>query len=122
MRNTPESVANLNSNPLLINSIGEEIGIYIELQQALEHEQNMIADYFAKYGYTYNRLGYLSDFIHTRKIYNYVEADINDIDIPVSEEIKKILIGMFAKGVRFWHNKQLNVEFTYNNYEIEWEQ
>lgn len=122
MRNTPESVANLNSNPLLINSIGGEIGIYIELQQALEHEQNMIADYFAKYGYTYNRLGYLSDFIHTRKMYNYVEADINDIDIPVSEEIKKILIGMFAKGVRFWHNKQVNVEFTYNNYELEWEQ
>lgn len=122
MRNTPESVANLNSNPLLINSVGKEIGIYIELQQALEHEQKMILDYFSKYGYTYNRFGFISDFIHTRKQYNYIEADINDIDIPVSEDVKKLLIGMFSKGIRFWHNKQLPIQYTYNNYELKWEQ
>ena len=122
MRNTPESVANLNSNPLLINSVGKEIGIYIELQQALEHEQNMILDYFSKYGYTYNRFGFITDFIHTRKQYNYIEADINDIEIPVSEDVKKLLIGMFSKGIRFWHNKQLPIQYTYNNYELKWEQ
>lgn len=123
MRNTPESVANLNSNPLLINSIGKEIGIYIELQQALEHEQYMIADYFGKYGYSYNRFGHLQDFVHTRRIYNYVEADINDIDIPVSEATKQALIDMFSKGIRFWHYKNLNIEYTYtNNYETKWEQ
>ena len=122
MRNTPDSVANLNSNPLLISSIGQEIGIYIELQQALEHEQNMIVDYFAKYGYSYNRFGNIADFIHKRKIYTYIEADINDIDIPVSEDVKRILIEMFSKGLRFWHNTQLEIKYTYNNYELEWEQ
>lgn len=122
MRNSPNSVANLNSDPLLMISVGGgDFGIYIELQEALEHEQEMIVDYFLKFGYAYNRLGYLRNFVHTRRDFNYIEADINDIDLPVSEEIKRRLTSLFSNGLRLWHNTQNIIYNLRNNYELEWD-
>lgn len=122
MRNTPQNVSNINSDPLLIDSITKELGIYIEIQEPLEHEQKMIKDYFKQFGYTYNRLGLLNNFIKTRKYFNYIEADINDIDIDVSEDVKRILKNLFSNGIRFWHDKNIPINYDYNNYELEWEQ
>lgn len=121
MRNAPETVSNLNSNPLLLSSIGQELGIFIELQMPLIHEQSAIVDYFDKYGYAYNRLGIVNNFIKTRKLFNYIEADINDIHIKASEDVKTMLKNMFLKGIRFWHNKNSEIEYNLNNYELEWE-
>lgn len=123
MRNNPNSVANLNSDPLLMISVGGgDFGIYIELQEALEHEQEMIVDYFLKFGYAYNRLGLLEDFVHTRIYYNYIEADINDIDLPISVEAKRRLTSLFSNGLRLWHDKNyIDYHILGNNYETEWD-
>ena len=118
MANKPETMSNINSNAMLVTAVQKEISIFIEVLEMLPFEKQTMIDYFKQFGYTYNRLGAISDVLRTRKYYNYVQANIFEIDEKLGNNVKEKIKQMFANGIRFWHYDNFaGVDFTLNNYE-----
>lgn len=121
MANSPATTSNINSDALLIQQVSG-LGIFLEILQPLPFEQELIIDNFKLFGYTYNRIGIIDDFIKTRRYYNYIEAIIYEINAKMSEQAKDRLKEIFVKGVRFWHADKLDLDnlqinFNLNNIE-----
>lgn len=117
MRQSPDKVSAINSNAILINAL-DEFGFYIELQEMIPFEKEQTKDQFKRFGYTYNVIDDVRNFFKTRQYYNYIQADVFDLNIPVSEDVKLIIKAMFAKGVRIWHGDTFTgINFNQINYE-----
>lgn len=117
MRQSPASLSAVNSNAMLLTAI-DEFGLFIELQEMIPFEREQVVDSLKRYGYTYNIIADIRDYFVTRKIYNYIQADVFDLNIPVSEDIKEVIKTMFAKGVRIWHGDTFTgINFNQVNYE-----
>lgn len=122
MRNAPETTSNINSNPILIYMVSR-LNIFIEKLELLPFEKSVIVDNLKMFGYNYNKIGYLNNFIKTRKYYNYIQGIIYDIDAQIAEQVKDKIKEIFKNGVRFWHADawkditQLQIDFNVNNIE-----
>ena len=115
MRSAPNTLVNANGNAILLNAI-QELGCYLEIYEAIPYEQDMVNDYIRYYGYTVNIIDDLDKYFNSRKIYNYVKTNINNIDGPISNNVKDIFKEMFNRGVRIWHID--DVDFNKSNYEV----
>ena len=117
MRQSPASLSAVNSNAMLLTAI-DEFGLFIELQEMIPFEREQVVDSFKRYGYTFNVIKDIREYFKTRKIYNYIQANVFDLNIPVSEDIKAVIKEMFAKGVRIWHGDTFTgINFNQINYE-----
>lgn len=118
MRNSPQELQSLNSNAVLISSV-DEFGIYIEMQEAIPFEQQQIVDYLKIFGYNYRNIANINNFVKTRKYYNYIQANIFDVDGKIAEQIKDLIKQSISKGIRFWHKDNFTgvIDFTLNNIE-----
>lgn len=117
MAQAPDKLSTVNSNALFIRLI-DDLGIYIELQEMIPFERDQVKDQLKRFGYTYNVIADIRDYFKTRKFYNYIQADVFDLNIPVSEDVKEIIKSMFAKGVRIWHGDTFTgINFNQINYE-----
>ena len=122
MRNAPETTSNINSNPIMIYMVSR-LNIFIEKLELLPFEKAVIVDNLKMFGYNYNKIGYLNNFIKTRKYYNYIQGIIYDIDAQIAEQVKDKIKEIFKNGVRFWHADaweditQLQIDFNVNNIE-----
>ena len=115
MRSAPNTLVNANGNAILLNAI-QELGCYLEIYEAIPYEQDMVNDYIRYYGYTVNIIDDLNKYFNSRKIYNYVKTNINNIDGPISNNVKDIFKEMFNRGVRIWHID--DIDFNKSNYEV----
>ena len=115
MRSAPNTLVNANGNAILLNAI-QELGCYLEIYEAIPYEQDMVNDYIRYYGYTVNIIDDLQKYFNSRKIYNYVKTNVNNIDGPISNNVKDIFKEMFNRGVRIWHID--DVDFNKSNYEV----
>lgn len=116
MKNAPDLLKNANGNSIFNYSI-TNIGLYVEEYSAIENELEIENDEMILYGFNYNKIGNINDFINIRKYYNFIQAidfeiiKDNKISKNVEEEIKRI----FNKGARFWNLINNNTTFNYNN-------
>lgn len=124
MREAPDTLSTINSNALLIESMGDVdnnesgFGIFIELQEAIAFEQRQIEDQLQRSGYNYNIIDDVRNYFKTRKYYNYVQANVFELNINVGEDIKQAIKNMFANGVRIWHGDTFTgIDFAQINYE-----
>ena len=115
MRSAPNTLVNANGNAILLNAI-QELGCYLEIYEAIPYEQDMVNDYIRYYGYTVNIIDDLNKYFNSRKIYNYVKTNVNNIDGPISNNVKDIFKEMFNRGVRIWHID--DIDFNKSNYEV----
>ena len=115
MRSAPNTLVNANGNAILLNAI-QELGCYLEIYEAIPYEQDMVNDYIRYYGYTVNIIDDLDKYFNSRKIYNYIKTNVNNIDGPISNNVKDIFKEMFNRGVRIWHID--DVDFNKSNYEV----
>ena len=67
------------------------------------------------FGYKYNRMGLLSDFVNIRSKFNYIEADLINVNIPMQNEEKRRLMQRFKDGIRFWNIDLM--DYSMQNYE-----
>lgn len=117
MANAPKNTSSINSNAMLI-TYENDIKFYIEKLEMLPFEKQTMIDYFKQFGYTYNRLSNIADVMRTRKYYNYVQANIFEIEDKIGNNVKEKIKQMFANGIRFWHYDNFDgIDFTKNNYE-----
>lgn len=118
MAQSPEQLSVVNSNIALVNAVSG-LSIFIELQQPLPFEQQILIDKLKLMGYTFGRLGSLSDYINTRKYYNYIESIVYEISGNFAESVKDKLKSIFNKGVRMWHSDNWTGLIDYNLNNIE---
>lgn len=115
MRSAPNTLVNANGNAILLNAI-QELGCYLEIYEAIPYEQDMVNDYIRYYGYTVNIIDDLHKYFNSRKVYNYIKTNVNNIDGPISNNVKDIFKEMFNRGVRIWHID--DIDFNKSNYEV----
>ncbi len=115
MKNSPASLKNANGN-VIFNMYINDLGIYIEEYEALEHEINVIDDFMYKNGFIVNKLGNIRDYDNIRKYFNYVQAEIETINgVSLSNNAREDLRQRFRNGVRFWNSD--NIQYNLENYE-----
>ena len=103
MINTPNSIKT-SGNDTLFNLINSEQKIDIVKYQPKGKTMRRISMYFERYGYKYNEYGKLSNYINSRRFYNFVKTNSCNIataKVPLIhlEEIKEI----FNRGTTIWH-------------------
>ena len=107
MKQAPNLLKNAMGN-VYFNSNIDELGIYVEVYESLEHEEQSFDDYIYLNGFSYGERGNIFDFIFTRRIFNYIECDIIESTLPlISNDEKERLIQKLSSGVRFIHNENL---------------
>lgn len=121
MQNQPDMLKNLDGNPMLQLAINNG-KTYIEISQALESDLIKANDYMFMNGFAYNQVDNPKSYLHTRKYFNYIKAQLGDIwGVPLSNETKNDIKQRFANGLRFWDYSTYNTsEGKYNleNYEL----
>ena len=67
-----------------------------------------------EFGFTYNQTDYLTNVDNIRKYYNYVEAEIETINVPINN-VEKERLKQRMRSIRMWNSD--NIDYTYENYE-----
>lgn len=115
MRASPNQVKNANGSVYFATKI-QPFKLAVELYQCLESDRIAFNDYCYMFGYNYGFMGLISDFINIRKYFNYIEADLVNVPMNMSNIEKVRLVEKFNRGIRFWNSD--NVDFSKENYEI----
>lgn len=129
MRNAPDLLKNGSGSPFLYLGVNS-CKIYCTIYRPLESDLKAYHDKLYKYGYNYNRLGNVKDFVNKRKVFSYVEAEIENVDTDygISEVIHDETKRIFRRGIRFWNKDYDDFNYRYdktslkNNYEVIYEQ
>lgn len=114
MRNAPMQVKNANGNIYFASDI-QPFKLAIEEYDITEYDKEAFNDYCHMFGFAYGKMGKLSDFVNIRANFNYIEADLINIPIRISNVEKERLKAKFNRGIRFWNNDL--VDFSAENYE-----
>lgn len=120
IRNSPSSLKNAQSsvifNSIINSGLNNEMNThyYIQIWRAYENDIERFNDIIVEYGFSYERIGHVSDFDNIRKYFNYIAAEIETIDAPISIQEKNDIRDRF-KGIRFWNVD--TVDYTLENYE-----
>lgn len=85
---------------------GEDAGLFIEFDQALDIELKKQDDYNALYGYPVNLLDKITNIQHNRLYYDFIQADLTHINASMPTIIFNKFKEIFNKGIRLWHVQQ----------------
>lgn len=121
MRQSPASLSALNSNIVLIQGV-DEFGLYIEFQEMLPEQQNVVIDYLKRYGYSVNKIGDIMSYISTsnrnlkRDKYVYIKGELGALyGLPISTQERLNLKDRFSAGIRFWNADK--IDYSEPNFE-----
>lgn len=115
MKNAPDQLKNANGN-VIFNMFATDLGLYVEKYSALDGDLKTANDFMNLYGFTFNSIANIKDYVHIRKYHNYVKAQLQGITGNISNTARDDLRQRFANGIRFWN--QDNISYQYENYEL----
>lgn len=130
MRNAPDLLKNGSGSPFLYLGVNS-CKIYCTIYRPIESDLKAYHEKLYKFGYNYNRLGNVKDFVNKRKVFSYVKADVENVDTDygISEYIHDETKRIFKRGIRFWNKNNDDFNYRYgnttklkNNYEVIYEQ
>ena len=115
MQNAPANIEQAKGN-IIFETAYSPVGVIVEEHDILDAEKQQINDYMCLYGYSFNRVGNIKDYDNIRKFYNYIRADIEQIDgLPISNAVHDKFIQIFRNGVRMWNTDTF--DYSKENYE-----
>lgn len=122
MKSAPSQIQKASTSALM-NIMVDRPGIYVEEYQILPNEQQMVNDEMFKNGFAYNRIDQIDKYTNTRYYFNYIQAEVEDIQgVEMSNTAKQDLITRFANGIRMWNRKapdhKYYLQYELENYEI----
>ncbi len=115
MKNAPSQLKNANGN-VIFNIFSTDLGLYVERYEALDGDLKTANDFMNLYGFTFNSVANVKDYVHIRKYHNYVKAQLQGITGNISNTARDDLRQRFAQGVRFWNQDEIS--YQYENYEL----
>ena len=113
LRNAPNTVKNANGS-VVFNNLINPYKPHIEEYEILNQDKKIINDYLIKYGYTLNINDYIGNYDNIRNNFNYIEADVEVISAPISNNEKERLKNKL-RSIRFWNSD--NIQYETENYE-----
>ena len=116
LSSAPSSIKNSNGNALFNQSV-DEFGLYYEIDEAIPSDIKIFDDMCYERGFAYGHQGEIGNFDNIRKYFNYIEADANNINAPISNEERRRLSDKL-KAIRFWNidSPQFNDKENYERY------
>ena len=115
MKNAPSQLKNANGN-VIFNMFATDLGLYVEEYIALEGDLKTANDFMNLYGFSFDSVANVKDYVHIRKYHNYIKAQLQGIVGNISNTARDDLRQRFANGIRFWN--QDNISYQYENYEL----
>lgn len=117
--NSPDQIACSKLNVLQALNISNLLPIF-KYYRATRYDMERINLYTHKYGYLCNIIDNPLLHLNTRKIFNYIEADIDSVysDNKISNPVKNMLKNIFKNGVRVWANLNVYGNYRMQNYEV----
>lgn len=112
---------NANGN-VFLNVAYTTPGKYFEEYDIMQADKTKINDYMFMYGFKCGLIDSIANHIHTRKYFNYIKAEIEDIQgVSVSNMIRENFKQRFSNGIRFWNYATFatnGVQYEKENYEL----
>lgn len=115
MRNAPSQMKNANGS-VIFNRFATDLGLYAEKYSALDGDLKTANDFMNLYGFSFDSIANVKDYVHIRKYHNYVKAQLQGITGNISNTARDDLRQRFAKGIRFWNQDEIS--YQYENYEL----
>lgn len=115
MRSAPDQMKNANGN-VLFNMFATDLGLYVEKYSALDGDLKTANDFMNLYGFSFDSIANVKDYVHIRKYHNYVKAQLQGITGNISNTARDDLRQRFASGIRFWNQDEIS--YQYENYEL----
>lgn len=115
MRSAPDQMKNANGN-VLFNMFATDLGLYVEKYSALDGDLKTANDFINLYGFSFDSIANVKDYVHIRKYHNYVKAQLQGITGNISNTARDDLRQRFASGIRFWNQDEIT--YQYENYEL----
>ena len=113
VKNSPSSLKNANGNACF-NLQVEDFGIYVELRTCLTDELKIANSFLNNEGFSVNLIDYIYNYDNIRTRFNYIEAEVEVINAPLSN-IEKERLKDKLRAVRFWNSDEINYDLE--NYE-----
>lgn len=122
MQAAPERLT-AGSGDILTNTAISDLNIFAEVYTCTNFAIDQITDFTKKFGYAFNRLGNVSDYIGIRKLWNFIQADVETVnstndDNPIGVEMHDQIKTIFARGITFWANPAGISDYSGQNYEV----
>lgn len=113
LKSSPSSINAMKGN-IIFNAMISELGIVISYYEVSEIDKKIIYDNLFKFGYQLNINGKISDYDNIRTNFNYIEAEVEAITAPISNE-EKTRLRERLRAIRFWNSDTINYDME--NYE-----
>lgn len=122
MRSAPDSLSG--GNPFMPLCL-DNLRYTVEIWDIFDSDKQIANDYMCQFGYSYGAVGNIKDFDHSRKYYNYIRAEVQEVSstaYALSMAVHDRFQQAFAEGVRFWHwdgtSDGITYDYDLENYEI----
>ena len=122
MRAAPDSLTG--GNPFFTLLL-ENYKYTVEVWELFDSEKERVNDFMCQFGFAYGRVGNIKDFDHSRKYYNYIRAEVQEVSstaYALSMAVHDRFQQAFAEGVRLWHwdgtSDGITYDYDLENYEV----
>lgn len=117
LENKPNSMRNTNDSVELNLLVNNGLKLYVDEDSAREVDINRYYNYLFAYGYRINEFAYVHNYIDTRVNFNYIQADVEYVNIQCPDIIENKIKDIFRQGVRLWNNMDNMYNYELENYE-----
>ena len=97
---TIDNMKNANRN-VFFNMFATDLGLYVEKYSALEGDFKTANDFMNLYGFSFDSIAKVKDYVHIRKYHNYIKAQLQGITGNISNTTRNDLRRRFASSIRF---------------------
>lgn len=115
--NKANSLRNANDSATLNMLVNDGLQLYVDIESATECDIDAYYNYIYNYGYSINKIDNPFKYINTRRYFNYIQCDAEQINIDAPHSVKKQIKNILKSGIRLW-NDYLNIyNYDMENYE-----
>lgn len=116
--NRPNSLRNASLTSELILKVNSGINLYVDIEEAREFDVARYYRFLYRYGYKLDIIANPFDYLNTRKYFNYIQCELEHINIPNNEAVVEKIKNIFRNGITLWNNHYRIYTYGRENYEL----
>lgn len=118
IKNQKNNLLNTNDNMELVFDVQGGFSYFVSLYKARDIDIQRYFNYIYSHGYNVNIFDNVSKYVGTRKYFNYLQCEIEKININVPDNVENKIKDIFRQGVRLWNTYENMYNYNMENYEI----
>lgn len=117
IENMKRNIINANNTAALTLIVNEGINFYVDIEQSYAIDEVRFYNFIYKNGYQLDKIGNVYDYMFNRHYFNFVQAEIEKINMVIPQFAKDKIREIFRNGVRLWHDYIEMYNYDKENYE-----